>query len=44
MEAIISCNGNKNVANNIMGFRAFIAMGTTLEVDTHKVNRMCANT
>jgi hypothetical protein len=37
-------NGGKNVVNCIMGFNMFIAMSTTKEVDTHKVDWMCAHT
>jgi hypothetical protein len=43
MEANILHNGNKGVTNYIMGFRAFIAMNTSLEMDTHRVNGMHAH-
>jgi hypothetical protein len=44
VEINISCNGDKGVANYIMGSNAFIVMNTTYEVDTHRVNGMCAHT
>jgi hypothetical protein len=42
MKACISLNGRKNVMNYIMGSHTFIAMGITQEVDTHRVNAVCA--
>jgi hypothetical protein len=44
MEVNISHNGNKSVENDIMDPYMFIAMGAMYEVDTCKVNDMCAHT
>jgi hypothetical protein len=44
MEVSISHNGNKSDKNYIMDFRVFIAMGAMYEMDTHKVDGMCAHT
>jgi hypothetical protein len=33
----------QGVANCIMGSNSFVAMSTTYEVDTHKVDGMCAH-
>jgi hypothetical protein len=40
MEVGILCNDNISVTNCIMDSYVFITMGTTLEVDTHRVNGM----
>jgi hypothetical protein len=40
----ISHNGNKSVENYNMDLGVFIAMGAMYEVDTHRVNGMCAHT
>jgi hypothetical protein len=44
METNISRNDNKSVVNCVMGPCAFIATGSTQEVDTHKVDGVCAHT
>ncbi len=36
--------GGKGVVNYIMGSSVFVAMNTTHEVDTHRVDEMCAHT
>jgi hypothetical protein len=42
MKVKILYNGNKGVVNYIMGSCALVAMNATKEVDTHRVNGMCA--
>jgi hypothetical protein len=44
VEANISHNDNKNVANCIMGSYVFVVMGMMQKMDTHKVDGMCAHT
>jgi hypothetical protein len=43
VEDNISHNGSKGVMNFIMGSYVFITMNTTKEVDTHKIDGMCAH-
>ncbi len=43
METIILHNGGKGVANYIMNSSVFVAMSVMEEVDTHKVNGVCAH-
>jgi hypothetical protein len=44
VEVNISHNDNKSVENYIMDPHVFVAMGAMYEMDTHKVNEMCAHT
>jgi hypothetical protein len=44
VEANISHNDNKSVANCIMGSYVFVVMGMMQKMDTHKVDGMCAHT
>jgi hypothetical protein len=43
MKANVAFNGNKGLANYIMGFNVFFAIIAMQEVNTHKVNGMCAH-
>jgi hypothetical protein len=43
MEVDILCNGNKIVANYIMGAYVFIVVGTMKKMDTCNIDGMCAH-